>query len=586
MKPPLHPLLSRWALLLGCLATTACGGGAKYSVGRVSVARSEPERVRGFLTEAFLARLDRDPLLADRLGMPGVRSGWADLSDGFAIETAMLLRRELDRAERGFNARRLDDSEERDLELISLADRIALDELGWRGNLPLLSTHHGVHRELPMHLLLHVRVDDLESAEAYAQRLESLGQQLSFVANEIRDRASRGIAMPGSMALAARDEIERLYISPAELKGPLMERIHSVAKIEAFARLRLAGRCRSALEGPVREGASRLVSALEDTAADGPEDGGFWRLPGGRDGYQAALRRATTTEITPAALHELALAEVARLHADLRQLASRVGFAGDVLEFLDSMRSHPELRFPPGDVGRDAWLLAVQPRAEVAGLQIRALPDGLTPASPRKGNRHDGLGTVLWVDLSHPERLGPYRIEAFLSRYAWPGYLTTVVGDDVFPRRGRIRRSLRWTAWEEGWALYAMALGRELQRNPDAWSEIGWVCEELLSAARAVADTGIHMDRWTPERAVQYIVTNTAEREIDARWIVNGLEAIPASGTAALVGLHRMRDLRQRIASRLQEDFDRETFHAALIEAGPLPLESMEDAVLQLLDRP
>jgi uncharacterized protein (DUF885 family) len=586
MKPRHRPYHSRRALLLGCLAMAACGGGAKYSVGRVSVTRSESERVQGFLTETFLARLDRDPLLADRLGLPGARSHWADPSDAFAIETAALLRRELDRAERGFSSRRLEESEELDLKLIGLADRIALDELAWRGILPLLSTHHGVHRELPAHLLLYMRVNDLASAEAYTLRLESMGEQLAFVADEVRDRATRGLAMPGSMALAARDEILRLYISPAELTRPLIERIESLTMLEPFERGRLAGRCRNALEGPVQESASRLVSALEDTAAEGPEDGGLWRIPGGRDGYQAALRRATTTELTPSMLHEQALSDVGRLHADLRLLASRVGYSGSVEEFLEHMRTHPDLRFAPGDEGREAWLQAVRLRAEISGLEVRVLPDGLTPSPPQKTDWRNSEGGILWVDLSHPERLGPHRVEAFISQFAWTGYLSFMIGDLSLTVNTPLRRSTRWPAWEEGWAFYAMALGREAQQDTDVWSEIGWVCEELLGAARAVADTGLHADQWSTDRAIRYLLTNTAEREVDCRRIVEGIQALPARGCAALVGLQRMRDLRQRVASRLDEDFDRVAFHVALIEVGPLPLETMEDAVLQVLNGP
>jgi uncharacterized protein (DUF885 family) len=317
---------------------------------------------------------------------------------------------------------------------------------------------------------------------------------------------------------------------------------------------------------------------------------GMSELPNGVAWYAYLVRYHTTTSLTPDQVHELGLAEVARIRAEMERVKNEVGHDGDLRSFLEALRTDPRFQFTdPAELlaGYRALrqrvesalplLFAVRPQA---GYEIRAVEGFRAPteasASYRPPSADGNRPGVFYVNTYALASRPSYAMEALFLHEAVPGHHLQIAVAQEATGLPRFRRFAWDTAYGEGWALYAESLGRDLGLYTDPYSTFGALSTEMWRAVRLVVDTGIHAKGWTRDQALDFFRANTALGEADIAAEVDRYIAWPGQALAYKVGQLEIRRLRERARQVLGARFDVRAFHSQVLEGGSLPLAVLE----------
>ena len=317
---------------------------------------------------------------------------------------------------------------------------------------------------------------------------------------------------------------------------------------------------------------------------------GLGQMPGGPALYRYLVESSTTTAMTPEAIHALGLTEVDRIHNEIAKVQTTVGFKGTLQQFADVMRTDP--KFAPASaaamhdafVAIDKKVLAQIPR-EFASIPKSPLVIRPVPAYKEKteaaGSYEQGT-----PDGSRP---GVFYYDAYdlPSRFTW-GFETLFLHEGIPGHHFQIslaqenaalpafQRFGGNTAYVEGWALYSESLGTELGMYTDPYQLYGHLNDELLRAMRLVVDTGIHAQSWSRDRAIDYMLANSAMGRTDATAEVERYIAIPSQALAYKVGQLTIQRLRTRAEHELGRAFDVRAFHSQVLGSGALPMQVLE----------
>lgn len=313
---------------------------------------------------------------------------------------------------------------------------------------------------------------------------------------------------------------------------------------------------------------------------------GYDDLPGGQGWYDYLVAYHTTTDLTAAEILQLGLQEVQRIRSQMRAVMQRVGFEGDLGEFLQHLKTDPRYFWDePEAVLADyrrvqsrveaaiPALFGVSPRA---GFEIRAVQPfraesaaGASYESPSPDGSRPG---IFYLNVWDSSRLAKWGMETLFLHEAIPGHHfqgALAQEDDRLPR---FRRFLSVTAYTEGWALYAEDLGPELGMFEDPYQWFGKLNDEMLRAMRLVVDTGIHHDDWSRERAIRYMQENSSLADTDIVAEVERYIVDPGQALAYKVGQLRLRQLRADAQQALGDKFDLRAWHDLVLGMGEVPL--------------
>ncbi|GGE85871.1 DUF885 domain-containing protein [Sphingomonas prati] len=320
---------------------------------------------------------------------------------------------------------------------------------------------------------------------------------------------------------------------------------------------------------------------------------GLGEMPGGPALYTYLVAQTTTTDMTPDAIHALGLSEVARIHTAMEAIKTRVGFKGTLSQFFEHMRTNP--RFAPAtrEAIRDAFLaidtrvkatvgrdfstipkspLDIRPvpafkeKGEAAGSYMQGTPDGTRP------------GVFYYNAYDLPSRF-TWGFETLFLHEAMPGHhfqISLAQENSALPSFQRFGGN---TAFVEGWALYAESLGPELGMFTDPYQLYGHLNDEILRAMRLVVDTGLHSKGWSRDKAIAYMLDNSAMGRTDATAEVERYIAIASQATAYKIGQLTIRRLRTRAEQALGPKFDVRAFHAQVLMSGALPMAVLESKI-------
>jgi uncharacterized protein (DUF885 family) len=317
---------------------------------------------------------------------------------------------------------------------------------------------------------------------------------------------------------------------------------------------------------------------------------GLSALPGGREWYEFAVRASTTTELTPEQIHEIGLREVARIHREMEGVKEQVGFQGSLAEFLRYLQTDPRFRYTSREEMLADYraaqaridpltdrLFDLKPRANyeirpVEEFRERSASGGSYQAASPDGTRPG----IFYLNTYDPPSRARYRMESLLLHEGSPGHHFQISIQRELEHLPRIRRFGSFTAYVEGWGLYAESIGKELGVYTDPYQYYGALGGELWRAIRLVLDTGIHAKGWTREQAIDYARRNSSESETTIVSEVERFIAIPAQALAYKIGELKITELRRRAETTLGDRFDVKAFHRAVLEDGALPLDVLE----------
>jgi uncharacterized protein (DUF885 family) len=569
------------------------------------------QRLHGLAFGSFLAAsydvlLARSPEqvtalgVADRLGMRNDRLD--DLSESYVRETRDLEQSVLAML-RGYDRAALSPDEQLSYDIYEWY----LDDRG-RGqrfadyDYPMTQCRLGRHARLVSLLTEAHPMNTPRDAEDYVSRLGQVDKQVSQLLAGVERRARAGVVLPRFIVARIQDVLTEYLgtasrdpagIDPASLSvyTTFSEKVEGIAGLNDTQRASLRQRALAAIASSFVPAYLAELEYLDRVAGVATDDAGVWKFPDGDAYYAYRLRSQTTTDLTPEAVHDLGLREVARIQSELRTAFTELGYPQE-LELADLVKRAVEAAgFLPmatqadADAVIHAWEALVDEADERLGPAF-----GLKPAA--RVVVVGGLGGEFYapasVDSSDPCEFhvgvaapsqAKYMMRTIAYHEAVPGhhYQIGLARELDLPQ---LRREIPFTAFTEGWAVYAERLAWETGLyDGDPYGNIGRLLCDLLRAARLVTDTGIHARHWTRDQARDYMnrtvgsPPGTYDEEVD-RFIV-----APAVAIGNEVALLRILDLRDRARAALGDEFDLKGFHDAVIGHGSLPLEILDGVV-------
>ena len=322
---------------------------------------------------------------------------------------------------------------------------------------------------------------------------------------------------------------------------------------------------------------------------------GLADLPDGRDAYVFAARDSTTTGLSPEEIHAIGLREAARIRSEMETIRSAVGYRGNLKAFFGHLRRDPKFFHKDGA----SLLLAYRDIAKRINPElpklfgklprqpygVRAVPAAQAPdthtAYYQPGAADGTRAGNFYANLYKPASRPKWEQEALTAHEAVPGHhLQIALQQEMVADAGgstpAFRSQISFTAFVEGWALYAESLGPEIGLYQDPYAKFGQLTYEMWRAVRLVVDTGMHWKGWTRQQAIDYFKANTPRAELD---IINEIDryiAWPGQALAYKIGELKIKELRARAEAALGPNFDIRSFHDTVLGSGAIPLDLLE----------
>jgi uncharacterized protein (DUF885 family) len=381
-------------------------------------------------------------------------------------------------------------------------------------------------------------------------------------------------------------------------------KVEALPELSAADKRALEASCVEAIERVVLPAYRKLIAFLEGQLARATTDDGVWKLPDGDAYYAYRLRSQTTTRMTPQEVHDLGVAEVARLEAEMSaSLVAQAQLApGETpARSLARLAEDPRFLYPNDDDGRKAALadyatmiddqlvrsrkiVGLVPKAPIEVRRVPAFKEANAPGAYYIPPALDGTRPgIFFANLRDMKETPRFAMRTLAMHEGVPGHHFQIALAQEQKGGPTFRRVVPFTAFAEGWALYAEWLGVELGfYRDDPFGDLGRLQAEMFRAVRLVVDTGIHYKRWTREQAIAYMREKTGMAEGDAVTEVERYIVEPGQACAYKVGMLRIRAARERAEKTFGPRFDAEAekaFHDVVLGGGSLPLEILDEQV-------
>jgi uncharacterized protein (DUF885 family) len=560
--------------------------------------------------KVFERRVSRSPELQTRLGQKTSYGKWDDISESHRTETLRLDRSDLATLRRTIDRARLSEAGQLNYELFEyqLEDRI--EGHRWRHHDYPVNQMYGRHTGVPSFLINYHHIETETDARAYIERLRGVGELYDQLLAQLRAREAKGV-LPPAFVFPRTIESARNVLrgqpfddspNPSTLLADFQKKLEAT-DLGAEQKTRLAAEAKAALRESTGPAYRKLIAFLEAQQTRANEDDGAWKLPNGAAYYDYRLRQITTTNTTADQIHELGLAEVARIHGEMRAIMTRVGFEGDLSAFFRHLRADPSFYYPNTEAGRAAYLqrataIIDSMRARLgelfltvpkAGIEVKRVEPFREKSAgkafysrPTEDGKKPG---TYYANLYDMRDMPKYQMEALAYHEGIPGHHMQLSIAQEMTGLPRFRRYGSFTAYSEGWGLYAERIGKEIGFYQNPYSDFGRLAMELWRACRLVVDTGIHRRKWTRAQAIDYLMKNTPNPRGDAVKAIERYIVMPGQATAYKVGMNTIMALRARAKQALGERFDIREFHDVILTNGPVPLSILGKLVDQYIEQ-
>lgn len=460
----------------------------------------------------------------------------------------------------------------------------------------------GVQNDFPTFMANTHRLHARRDCDYYLDRLHSLPRKFDQTLEGLRLREKMGIIPPRFVVKEVLKEMRGFVGQPAAtniLATSFKTRVAKIRDLSEQQRADYQKQVETAVTSTVYPAYQKLIAYFQNLLPKTTTDDGVWKFPDGDAYYAHVLRVNTTTTMSPNEVHELGLREVTRIEGEMRVLLDANGYAGQPIgAAMTALGKDPRFLYPNDDKGRAAALARYQslidettrrcaqlflhtPKAHCQVERVPEFKEATAPGAYYSSASMDGSRPgVFYANLRDMNEVQQWTMPTLAYHEGVPGHHWQISTAQELKGLPMFRKVIPFTAYVEGWALYAEWLAKDAGWYAhDPFGDLGRLQAELFRAVRLVVDTGIHAKHWTREQAIAYMLgkTGMGEKEVTAeieRYIV-----MPGQACAYKVGMLKIRELRTRAEQELGPKFDLKEFHDQILKNGALPLEILEDQV-------
>jgi len=580
---PLKKLLFPALAALGLFLST--GRHALWSQTSIAPMEDRRKALNELFHEYWDANLENSPEFASTIGDSRFNDKISDVSvkafnNWLATEQIFLMRLA------AIDPTGLTDQEKtsRDLLLRDLAqDQEAAEFKEWE--MPV-SQMGGIYSDYPQ-LVAQLNFATVKDYDDWIARLHAIPKAFEQTTTNMSIGMDDHREPPKSLLEKALDQVKELANQKPEDSPLAMPLKKFPASIAAPEQERIKAEMLRALSREVLPAYQRFARFLEVTYIPaGRDDPGIWALPDGAKYYQFLIRRTTTTDLTADQIHQVGLDEVKKDEAEMLAIAQKLGFQ-DLKTFQASLKDNPRMHPTSGEALLDAYRKDLAPmqaklpqlfgRLPKAPFEVAAVPayrEKTAPAAYYEPGTPDGSRPGrLRINTYNATQRNLYDAESIAYHEGIPGHhLQISIAQELegFPQ---FRKFEFYTAYAEGWGLYAERLGKDVGFYQDPYSDYGRLEGDIWRAIRLVVDTGVHSKHWTRDQMVQFFHDHSGIDETNVQAETDRYIAWPSQALAYKVGQLKLLELRDRAKKALGDKFDIRGFHDQVLDSGGLPLD-------------
>lgn len=579
--------------------------------------QAESQRLNAWFDAQYAEWMRFSPLMLSFQGSKELNDTLDDVSDAGADARIAWLEKSVKAMESQFDFDRLDAETRTSWELWKRQYENERDGKAFRLNQYAFDQMNGMQSTLPMLLMNFHTVDSEADYQAYIARLNEVPRFFGQLLEHARKAEAAG-TLPPRFALEAVAQQSRALVAGAPysagadsaLWGDLQRKADALVAAGTLTQARadeLKAQARTALVDSVQPAYAQIIAwadaaapkALVNPAGVGTTQAGH----NGAEYYRHQLHQNTTTDLSAEQIHEIGLADVARIRGEMEAIQQQLGVEGDLPAFFKHVSNNPALKYANTDAGRAKYM--ADTNAAIDNIR-KVLPEyfGLLPKAPLEVRRVEAFreqpgaaqhyypGTadgsrpgIYYMHMSDMDAMPKTELEVIAYHEALPGHHMQLSIAQELTGLPKFRTQLMLSAYAEGWGLYTERLAKEMPGTyQDPYSDYGRLTSEMWRAIRLVVDTGLHAKGWTESQAVDYFAANSSIPRSAMESEVRRYLIMPGQATSYKIGMNKLLELRAKAESELGDKFDIRGFHDTVLGGGALPLDLLEQRVDRWID--
>lgn len=428
----------------------------------------------------------------------------------------------------------------------------------------------------------------------WLKRLEGYLQWMSSAKEKMKKGIETGYVLPKSLVVRVLPQLEALTTTNLDdhlFYNPIKNIPDSFSEED---KAKITAAYGEIIKNEIAPAYKKLHEFMSTTYLErGRPTSGISDTPNGKDYYNHLIKKYTTTTMTADEIHELGIKEVARILSEMETVKKQVGFEGDIISFFDFVRTNKELmpyKDPKSVIDnfnkihntmkpQIEKLFDLKPKTAFEVRRTEAFREASASAEYNPGAVDGSRPGIFYTPIPDASKYNVFADEALFLHEAIPGHHYQISLQQENKELPDFRKTLWYSAYGEGWALYCESLGKELGLYTDPYQYFGMLSMEMHRAIRLVVDTGIHTKGWSREKAIKYSLENEAESEASITSEIERYMSIPGQALSYKIGQLKILELRAKAEKKLGDKFDIAQFHNQVLESGCMPLALLETKI-------
>jgi len=567
----------------------------------------KPDKVEWFYTRTFAKfALDSPEMLSNMRILPGWMDFYGNKLDDVSVkheqEQADMVQHELDTLH-SYDTSGMSREQMLSYDTLEYFLRIQVEGDKFRDLDYPVNQMFGVQSSLPNFMAQVHQVKSAGEAKDYVARLNAFPTKFAQLIEALKLRESKGAIPPQFTVDEVITQMQGFIGKPVKenlLYATFKEKLDKIpaGEMDAATREKYLGEVETAVAQKVYPSFTQLIEYFVALKPKATGNYGVWHMPDGDAYYAWCVRSNTTTDMTPDQLHQLGLAEVARISSEMNEILTAKGLTeGPIGPRVQQLAHDPAQVYANTPEGKAAMLKQYQAILDEVnnglgnafdvrpklGVEVKPVPEFAEKTAPgayyEPGAFDGSRPGVFYANMRDTTETPKFAMRSLAYHEGIPGHHFQIAIAQELQNVPFFRRILPFTAYAEGWALYSERLAWELGFEKDPLDNLGRLRDEMMRAVRLVVDTGIHSKHWTREQAITYMMDNTGMAESDVTAEIERYFVMPGQALAYKAGMLKILELREKAKAELGPKFDLKQFHNQVLTHGALPLALLERVI-------